>query len=189
MTAHIIRSSAYGLAFALAFASGSLAHGTSDWEFTIAPYLWGASLSGNVGTFEGQPPADVDASFSEIFENLEFGGMIVGNANNGRFGVTVDLQYIDLDAGTNSLKPVFGRTELDVTNTVASLSLEYLVSGSEAHQVWLAAGARYWSVDTDLDIASGLLPGAKVSGDDAWTDPMIGARGSVDLNSRVYLTG
>jgi len=43
--------------------------GDSDWEFILTPYLWAINLSGasQVGPF---PPMDVDASFSDIFRNL-----------------------------------------------------------------------------------------------------------------------
>lgn len=139
-------SATAGLLILTTACRGASAQVVSEWEFTIAPYLWGSSLSGVVGTFEGVPPADVDASFGEIFEDLDAGAMLVANANNGRFGVTVDLQLIDLKAETDDLAPAFGTTTVDVVNRVGTLTFECNVSASDRHEVWLAAGARYWSV-------------------------------------------
>ena len=52
--------------------------GDSDWEVLLAPYLWGSSLKGTagVGPF---PPVDVDASFSDIFENLNMALAVLGS--------------------------------------------------------------------------------------------------------------
>jgi hypothetical protein len=40
-------------------------------------------LSGDVAQF-GLPAVDVDASFSDIFDNLEFGAMAIGEARSAR---------------------------------------------------------------------------------------------------------
>lgn len=55
---------------------------SSEWTFVIAPYLWGAGLKGDVGLF-GREPVDVNMSFADIFDDLKFGGMAVGEATNG----------------------------------------------------------------------------------------------------------
>jgi len=53
--------------------SGSWAdEGKSEkWDITFAPYLWATALEGNM-TVKGLP-ASVDASFSDIVSNLNFG--------------------------------------------------------------------------------------------------------------------
>src|SRR5262245_53303105 len=65
----------------------------SEWTFAVAPYFWGAGLQGDVGLF-GREPVHVDMSFGDIFDNLRFGGMIVGEAHNGTWGVFGDLIYV-----------------------------------------------------------------------------------------------
>jgi hypothetical protein len=37
-----------------------------EWTFSVAPYLWGAGLEGDVGLF-GRDPVDIDMSFGDIF--------------------------------------------------------------------------------------------------------------------------
>jgi hypothetical protein len=62
----------------------------SEWTFTIAPYLWAAGLQGDIGLF-GRQPVHVDMSFGDIFDNLRFGGMVVGEAHNGTWDSSVTL--------------------------------------------------------------------------------------------------
>lgn len=51
-----------------------------EWTFTIAPDLWAAGLSGDIGLF-GRQPVEVDMNFSDILHDLKFGGMVVGEAH------------------------------------------------------------------------------------------------------------
>jgi hypothetical protein len=60
---------------------------TSHWRFTVAPYVWGVGLSGDIGLF-GKGPVDVDIPFSDILENLDFAAMGVAEAHNGTWGRT-----------------------------------------------------------------------------------------------------
>src|SRR5262245_32231573 len=68
-----------------------------EWTFAVAPYLWAAGLKGDVGLF-GQEPVDIDMSFSDVLNNLKFGGMVVSELNNGTFGVFSDLIYVKTEA-------------------------------------------------------------------------------------------
>ena len=46
----------------------------SGWEFQVAPYLWAISMNGDA-TVKGQE-ADVDVSFSDIWDELNFAFMM-----------------------------------------------------------------------------------------------------------------
>ncbi|WP_429814481.1 hypothetical protein [Ensifer sp. B1-9] len=52
------------------------------WSYRVTPYFWAAALSGKTAQF-GLPTVDIDASFSDIFDNLDFDGMLMGEARNG----------------------------------------------------------------------------------------------------------
>ena len=62
------------------------------WTFTVAPYFWAAGISGDVGLF-GLPPVEVDASFSDIFDHLDFGAMAIGEARYDRYSIFGDIIY------------------------------------------------------------------------------------------------
>lgn len=174
------------------FSTGAIAQDATawdGWDFTVAPYLWGASLSGNAATIPGLPPVDVDASFSDILDNLSFAGMIVGNAQKGRWGVTADLQYISLENSTSDLQPLFSKATVKAKNKIFSVLGEYKMVEAPTGELWASAGARYWSVDTSLDLDAGALPAASADGNNSWLDPVIGLRGRLDIGDRTYLTG
>jgi len=160
-----------------------------DWTFTVAPYIWGAGLSGTAGTLPGVPPANFDLSFGDILDNLDAAAFLVLGAHNGRWGVTADFEYVKTSSGGVTPGPLFGATALDATTEVFQLTGEYQIAYNGDNELWLAAGARYWSVDTTFSLSAGALPARSVSGSDSWWDPVIGLRGRAKLGERTFATG
>src|SRR5439155_21780998 len=68
-----------------------------EWTITVAPYLWAAGINGDVGLF-GREPVKVDESFSDIFQDLKFGGMAVAELHNGTWGLFGDVVYAKTEA-------------------------------------------------------------------------------------------
>ncbi|MGZ8347015.1 MAG: hypothetical protein ACXWUP_07900, partial [Allosphingosinicella sp.] len=95
----------------------------SSWEFSATAYIWFSGLGGDVATFPAVPPVDVDASFGDIFDNLNFAGMAVLQARNDRFVAMADIGYVDLgiskDIGVRD--PSFLQVRLDTSNFYATL--------------------------------------------------------------------
>ena len=54
-----------------------------EWQHELAPYLWGAAMSGNATV--GAATADVDMSFGDILDNLEMGFMGAYRATRGQY--------------------------------------------------------------------------------------------------------
>ncbi|EHK77960.1 hypothetical protein SM0020_10910 [Sinorhizobium meliloti CCNWSX0020] len=172
-------------------------YGDAGWTFSIAPYFWAASLKGDIAV-RGRQPFDADIPFRDIFDNLRFGGMIVGEAHNGTWGVFADLIYLDIEVDKSLTRTIAGvpvslSGSLDTTSVTATLMGEYRVLAQPSATLDLMAGARIWSVDNELDIAlsAGGPPLAAFSGSDrqTWVDPMLGVKGRVDLSSSWHLTG
>ena len=65
-----------------------------DWEFTIAPYLFGASMSGTQAV-RGRE-VEVDLSAGDILSDLQFGAMGLFVARKGEWGVGTDLMWTAL---------------------------------------------------------------------------------------------
>ena len=165
-------------------------HDAGGWTFDVSPYLWAAGISGRVGTLPGLPATDIDASFGDIWDNLQFAGMLAGSASKGRFSVAGDLQYVETQSKDSSLTPLFGSERLTSKNFIASALAEYLVVDHGRSNLRVSGGLRVWSVDTELELSAGLLPGRKVKGDDTWVDPMLGTSGIVGLGaSHAFLIG
>jgi hypothetical protein len=177
-----------GIAPAAAQGIGAAAK-TDHWDFTVSPYFWAAGIGGTTATLPGLPPADVDMSFRDIVDDLKPTGMVFFNANKGRLGLAADVQYVETEADSKALVPLFSGETLRSTSFVLSGMVNYLVLDDGRASLRLGAGARLWSVETDLKLSDGLLPGRRITSDETWVDPIIGAGGVLDLGPRVFARG
>jgi len=152
----------------------------SEWTFKIAPYLWMATLEGDIGQF-GLPDIEINAPFKDILKNLDFGAMAVAEAHNGTFGVLSDIMYVKLGADDGaSIRNL--DVDIDVTSETFTglLAGEFRLIDAEGGSLDVLAGARLWSVSTDVDITGDLDRSASDSA--TWVDPTIGLKSRVDLS-------
>jgi len=161
----------------------------SDWKFSVSPYFWAAGISGTTSSLSGLPPVEFDESFSDIWDDLQFAGMIAGTARKGRFGFAGDLQYVETEAKSNSLDPLFSGEKFVSKTFLVSLLGDYIAFEKGRSIVALSAGARLWSVDTELELSPGILRGRKLTSGDTWVDPVVGVRGTLDVGANVFLSG
>ena len=66
----------------------------NKWEFLLIPYGWLTRVDGDVTVRGIESSADV--SFSDILENLDFGGQVHFEAWKGEWGLFVDPTYLKL---------------------------------------------------------------------------------------------
>jgi hypothetical protein len=159
------------------------------WTFTIAPYFWAAGLSGEVSQF-GLPVVDVDASFSDILDNLDFAAMAIGEARYDRYSIFGDLIYVKLGTDSGTPKGILA-TNVDVSSqTFAGLmGTGYSVLQDETGHLDIVGGIRVWSVDTDIAFHGGILDGVSVSDGATWVDGLVGVRANYSITPEVYVTG
>ncbi|MDF2235752.1 hypothetical protein P2H44_24630 [Albimonas sp. CAU 1670] len=158
------------------------------WRFQVSPYLWAAGLSGTSGTLAPLPPAEVDLSFGDIFDDLRFAGMLAGQARKGRFGLAGDIQYVETRAD-GALPPFHAKTRLTSKTFLATAVAEYAVLDREGATLSAGGGLRLWSVGTDLKLSGGPARPRELRGDDVWVDPVVSLRGALDLSERWFLHG
>lgn len=183
---------------------------TSEWRFTLAPYVWGVGLNGDVGLF-GFAPVEIDIPFSDIIQNLDFAAMGVAEAHNGTWGVFVDLNYTNLSAGKSRSRALerdifeeFGveaqvDASADITEFIGTVMGEWRAVNSDQMSLDLMAGARYWHIDNDIKVTGSISGGGplgveitrQVSGSDgaSWVDPMLGVKSRINTETPFYLTG
>lgn len=166
-----------------------------EWHFTLAPYVWMPGVEGDVSV-AGLPQVPVDASFSDIWKNFDFGlaGRFEGRKN--RFGFGLDFTWNNLGAPVASGAPVVGALglEADVRQLFAEGFLFYRVAqggraDNPAH-LDLLAGTRY--TDTRVRLTAQTSAGASYDGefqDLGWLDAMAGVKFRAPLGSRVALLG
>src|SRR5262245_38758586 len=84
----------------------------SKWEFSVAPYAFFAALDGRVGV-AGQT-AQVNASFSDIFKNLDFAAMGAFEARKGKWSFVGDAMYMSLSGKRVTPSPFFSDIDVEV---------------------------------------------------------------------------
>ena len=166
----------------------------NEWEFRLAPYLFATGMKGDVGFSDALPPVNVEASFSDIVDNLDFGFMLFGEARKGRWGIWGDAMYVDLGVETETPFPIvliYSGIDIDITLKTFAAGGSYSFLDGETGSLDVVAGARYWSVDQDLTFIgfNENVQDRTVSAGESWTDPVIGLRGRASLSDKWQLNG
>lgn len=163
--------------------------GGDGWTFAFAPYFWAAGLSGDVANF-GLPAVDVDASFSDILDVLDFGAMAIAEARNGPYSFYGDLIYTKLSGDIGTPRGVLAsRVDVDSETFAGLFAFGYSVLADGSGHLDVVGGVRVWSIDTGLSFIGGILDGAAASDGATWVDAMLGVRGDYALTDTIYLTG
>jgi len=155
----------------------------SEWEFRLSPYAWLAGFKGYVAGVPGFPPAYVDISPSDAFDDSEIAlmGMFEGK-KNGK-GFLMDFMYSDTKSEDAIAGPI----------TLTSRTKTTIVSGAYLHELYnedqsvvdVFGGIRYWNIDSHLSLGG---PGAGHT--ESWVDPMIGIKGRTALgDTDFYVSG
>ena len=165
----------------------------SAWQFHVAPYLWAISMDGNV-TVKGLE-ADLDLSFSDIWDELNFAFMMEYEARKGNWGFWGNTIYANL--GKSNISGPRGLTNIDPTVK----SLWQGLGGFYRLGTWDLAdapgkktpsvtvdtyfGARYTWLELKLDF-DGIFQNRvnNVSQDKSWVEPLVGARTIWNLSER-----
>lgn len=153
-----------------------------DWQHTITPYLWGASLSGT--TAIGPVSSDVEAPFSDIISNLKIGGMLSYRGDHDRLAIMIDVFYVDLEGDKSSTA---GPLQIDATARVQETIVEADVGYHLTDRTVAFFGLRYNDISPDVAVTTtGPLGGTTLaaSGSESWVDPLIGVTMEIPLSDR-----
>jgi hypothetical protein len=177
-----------------------VAAGSDDWRFEVTPYFLAAGLDGTVGIRGVE--ADVDASFSDILDNLDAGFMGMFTAHKGPWTFGLEAVYLELeDESSGSVSGPFGNVSvngaLDLTNEM------YIYQGTVGYRVLdnkttvdLLGALRYTKLEADMDVAFATVPGivfpggaTSASGSESWTDAVVGVHVLHPVSDNVALLG
>lgn len=159
------------------------------WTFVASPYVWFLSIGGNV-TVRGRS-APADASFSELFDKLNFGFMGQLEARYGPFGVFVNPVYAHLSSDNT-----VGRTKVDTTVDTFLLDFgayyrvgQWTLGDAPAGETPRVAlepyiGGRIFSVDTEISFTGPRDVDRKANKGQSWADPILGVRSIWELDNR-----
>lgn len=182
----------------LAISRPGVAAEADAWEYEVTPYLLAAGMDGSVGV-KGFT-TDVDASFSDILENLDAGFMALFTAQKGPWTFDLEGVYMKLegDAATTVTGPggvVSVNGQLDVTNSlyIVQAAVGYRVLDDKTRLDFLGA-LRWTKLDAKLAVDAATDPPVfdtsnSASGDESWTDFVVGARVLHPVSENVTLVG
>ncbi|HSD45786.1 MAG TPA: hypothetical protein VLB87_04155 [Pyrinomonadaceae bacterium] len=158
-----------------------------EWQFSVAPYFFLAGLDGRIGV-SGQS-ADVNASFRDIFRNLDFALMGTFEARRGNWMFVGDAMYMSLSGKKVTPNPLFSDIGVEVKETVIDPQVGYRVLKREKGTIDLMAGVLFWHVKSHITFQPRILPLVDVEGSKNWADPVVGARFTRTVSPRVFVTG
>lgn len=162
----------------------------TGWVLSVTPYFWMAGMEGQVGV-RGSQPANVDLSFSEIFDAIDWWPppvMLAGEARNGRYAIVTDFLYLGNEVGGTFPGPLSVAVDVNLNTIVWSFGGTYRVVDNGNATLDLMAGGRLWYMDTDITLA-GPVNTLQGSGSKTWVDPIIGVAGTFDLGNGFGVRG
>jgi len=138
------------------------------WHVTIAPYFMGAAMNGTTAV-AGQE-LDVDMSFSDILDNLQFGAMGLIVARTGNWGVGGDAIWMALGANGTAPGPLGITGSADMNQgAFAFYGLRRLAPVADVF-----FGGRVNTLQANLRFNG---PGQRnADGSQTWFDPIVGVQ-------------
>lgn len=124
------------------------------WSFQLTPYAFLAGLDGSVAVRGNS--ADVEASFGDLFDRLDFGAMLNIEVRRERWGLWMDAFYVDLGDERDVALPVLPviHTEFDSEMFMGSPQVSYRLTPPGPAAAELAAGIRCWHLRNTLTLSS-----------------------------------
>lgn len=166
------------------------------WAWQVTPYVWAADLSGKVSPFRRAPTIGIDKSFSDVLEDLDFGGFVNVWGRFDRFVFSGDVLYVSTtEVGTSGPLPPLPvpvppgtviQGSVDSEQFVAALQGGYRVF--DAPDFWLdaLAGLRFWHISNDVTVSA--LQASRSYGESfEWVDPVIGLRAFYRMTAQLSL--
>ena len=137
------------------------------WDWRVTPFFWAAGIEGDtsLGNIEGE----LDVSFSDILDALEFGALVHVEVHQPGYGFFGDVVYLSLepDGGTS---PLGGEIDVEIESLFAELGYIWKAFGDGESGIEI--GVRYYDQELTLDPANL----ASIDRGESWTDGFIGFR-------------
>jgi hypothetical protein len=130
---------------------------------SVVIYALGAAIDGTVGV--GPIEADVDVSASDIFSNLEMGGMAAYRNDTGRWSWSGEAIFMGLGNADTA-------ADIDVDELMVAATAGYDVND----RLELLGGLRYMDIQAKIVVTGPLGQLREAKTDASWVDPFAGAR-------------
>ena len=159
----------------------------NGWQFSVAPYLYASGISGTVGA-RGRT-IGINASFGDVWKKLDVPLMVVTEARNRRFFSLTDLVWVKLSDERDTPGEVYSTRKIGVNLFAFDPEVGYRLVEGRKSTFDVLGGVSIWSVETNINVTTGRLPGFDVSMRKTWASPVVGVRGNYDLTSKFFVSG
>jgi hypothetical protein len=163
------------------------AQSDDDWQYSGGLNLWAAGVQGTT-----QNGTELDVSFSDVLDGLDFAFLGTLEARNSRWTLLGDYLYLKVSDSSGASIPtpagaVPVTTNLTVKSQVINLIAGYhLVNSSDGGLLDVVFGARNLDLTTQLSLGLGGVSGGTSISDDVW-DGVVGIRGRANLQGNWFL--
>lgn len=182
------------------------ATGHPDWALQVTPYMWATGLKGHISPFRRGPTIGVKKSFSDVLDDLQFGGFVNVLGRYDRFVFSGDIMYVDTtDGESTGPLPAFHipgvgvippggdiDAKIDTKLFTATMMGGYRVVDTSQFTLDALGGARFWHISNDVRLTGRLggLSGSVSHGESfGWVDPLVGLRAFVPLTEKLSVQG
>lgn len=166
------------------------------WAMQVTPYFWATGLKGHISPFRRLPTIRVEKTFSDVIDNLDFGGFINVWGRYERFVLSGDLMYVRTTDGRTignlpHLPPPLPAIQsvsasVESTQFMASLMGGYRIIDGDGFTLDALGGARFWHISNDVTVSAVAHTG-NYAESFSWVDPVVGLRGFVSLSDKLSL--
>lgn len=130
--------------------TASVVLATEDvWSFTIRPYGWMTGLDGSTGI--GPLVTDLDIDFADVFSHLDAAFFLQAEARRGKVGILFDGFFAELSGNGTPPGPLYEEADFSLQQTYAEIAVAYRLLEGPAGFLDVFAGARYNSLDLELN--------------------------------------
>ncbi len=155
---------------------------------SLTIYGWLPWYDGKAGV-NGLGPAKFSGDPIDLLDNLKMTLMASGDVRWNKIGLFGDFIYLNLGIKNATPGPLYGSAKVDLELFIVTTALTYQLYETDTGWIQGVAGARFWSLDTTLNLTAGKLPAASASDTINWVDPVIGLRARQALSEKMFLTG
>jgi hypothetical protein len=198
--------SAYGADPTLDTSGEQVPAESQNWALQVTPYIWAAGLDGHISPFRRGPTIGVEKPFSDVLDDLNFGGFLNIWGRRDRFVFSGDIMYVDTSDGNSAGPlPAFAipgvgvippggniAAKVDTKQFTATVMGGYRVIDTQQFTLDALGGARVWHISNDVTLAGSLegLSGTASYGESfGWVDPLVGLRAFLPVTEKLSLQG
>lgn len=160
-----------------------------QWRFGVELYGWLPKISGSTAS-----GSDIDVGQSDLLDVLQMTLQGIVGVAKGKWSFTVDTVYLSVGDdqegfSSGSSGYVYAYTDVDLQTWIVTSTVGYRVLDHEKGKLRIIAGARYLSLDLDVDVDLAAFPpdSRNISDSSSISDGILGVNGEITLNEQWYL--